>query len=99
MTTNHTDSEEPGMTHVDGNAVIGALSIALGADMADAGAVCGNCGLRHAIAECHVYLRCPGIVMRCPQCASVEIVLVEIAHRFQITMSGVQALNLTDRRP
>jgi hypothetical protein len=42
------------MTHVDGNAVIGALSVALGADMADAAAVCENCGLRHAIAECQV---------------------------------------------
>jgi hypothetical protein len=86
------------MTHVDGNAVIGALSIALGTDMADAAAVCGHCGLRHAIAECHVYLRCPGIVIRCPQCASVEIVLVEIDHRFQITMSGVEAINVTGDR-
>ena len=84
------------MTHVDGNAVIGALSVALGADMADAAAVCEHCGLRHAIAECHVYLRCPGIVMRCPQCGSVEIVLVEIAHRFEITMSGIAALSLID---
>ena len=87
------------MIHVDGNAVIGALSIALGADTADACAVCANCGLRHAIAECHVYLRCPGIVMRCPQCASVEIVLVEIAHRFQVTMRGVDALDLNGSQP
>jgi len=98
MTTNTTPTPVPKMTHVDGNAVIGALSIAVGADMADASAVCGNCRLRHSVAECHVYLRCPGIVMRCPQCASVEIVLVEIAHRFRITMSGVDALSLTGLR-
>ncbi len=98
MTTTGPLATEPDMTHVDGNAVIGALSIALGVDMGDAGAVCDNCGLRHAIAECHVYLRCPGIVMRCPHCAAVEIVLVEIAHRFQVTMNGVAALNLTSNR-
>lgn len=86
------------MTHVDGNAVIGALSIALGADMAEASAVCGHCGLQHAIAECHVYLRCPGIVIRCPQCTSVEIVLVEINHRFHVTMSGVEAIDVTGGR-
>ena len=83
------------MTHVDGNAVIGALSIALGTDMANAVAACSTCGLSHWVAECHVYLRCPGIVMRCPGCASVEIVLVEINHRFQVTINGVANLRLS----
>ncbi len=98
MTTTGPLAAELDMTHVDGNAVIGALSIALGVDMGDVGAVRDNCGLRHAIAECHVYLRCPGIVMSCPHCAAVEIVLVEIAHRFQVTMNGVAALN-PDEQP
>lgn len=54
------------MTHVDGNALAGALSIAFGTDVTAAERVCGGCGRRHAFAEAHVYLRCLEMVMRCP---------------------------------
>ena len=80
------------MTHVDGNAVIGALSLALGADTGNAATVCAACGHSHPMAEAHVYLRCPGIVIRCPSCSNTEIVLVEIEHRFQLTINGVERL-------
>jgi hypothetical protein len=80
------------MTHVDGNAVIGALSLALGADTANAAVVCAACGHDHPVAVAHVYLRCPGIVIRCPNCTNAEIVLVEIEHRFQLTVNGISRL-------
>jgi hypothetical protein len=82
------------MNHVDGNAVIGALSLALGADASLAELVCASCGANHPVAEARVYLRCPGIVIRCPNCTTVEIVLVEIEHRFQITLANVANLRL-----
>ena len=79
-------------SYVDGNAVIGALSLALGADTGNAGVICAACGHDHPLAESHVYLRCPGIVIRCPNCTSTEIVLIEIAHRFQLTFRGIDRI-------
>ncbi len=77
------------MSYVDGNAIIGALSLALGADTGDAALECAACGHDHPVAEAHVYLRCPGIVIRCPNCTNAEIVLIEIEHRFLLTIKGV----------
>lgn len=81
------------MSHVDGNAIIGALSLATGIDVSLAELVCGACGQRHPVAEAHVYLRCPGTVIRCPKCAAAEIVLVEIDHRIQLTVKNVAMID------
>ena len=79
-------------THVDGNAIVGALSIALGTDAAGASVVCAGCGRDHPVAEARVYLRCPGMVVRCPGCDGVEIVLTEIRHRLEVGLGGVTRL-------
>lgn len=81
------------MTYVDGNAVIGALSLATGTDMSLAELTCGGCGDRHPVAQAHVYLRCPGTVIRCPKCTAAEIVLVEIDHRIQLTINKVATVH------
>ncbi len=77
------------MSYVDGNAIVGALSIALGTDTGGAVLECAACGDDHPVAETHVYLRCPGTVIRCPKCSNAEIILTEIEHRFLITITGV----------
>jgi hypothetical protein len=82
------------MNHVDGNALAGALAIAFGRDMTNAVGVCDSCGDRHALAQTHVYLRCPGMVMRCPKCANVEVVLVEIEHHMKVTLRGLSTIDL-----
>ena len=79
--------------HVDGNAVIGALSLALGTDLAQGWLECAGCGDIHEVARTLVYLRCPGMVLRCPGCGDVEVVVVEIRHRLTATLSGVAALH------
>lgn len=78
--------------HVDGNAVIGALSLALGTDVGEGWLECAGCGDSHEIARTHVYLRCPGMVLRCPGCGAVEVVVVEVRHRLTATLSGITAL-------
>jgi hypothetical protein len=92
-------NQHASMTHVDGNAVTAALSLALGADMSTAALQCAACGSEHHVAQCRVYLRCPGIVLRCPDCSGAEIVLVEIAHRFRITMPGTATLHIVAPSP
>ena len=81
------------MSYVDGNAIIGALSLATGTDVSLADIVCGACGQRHGLTQAHVYLRCPGTVIRCPECTAAEIVLVEIDHRIQLTVMNVSTLD------
>ena len=80
------------MSYVDGNAIIGALSIATGTDVSLAAVVCGTCGQHHPVAEAHVYLRCPGTVIRCPGCGAAEIVLVEIDHHIKLTIANVATI-------
>lgn len=82
------------MTYVDGNALAGALALAFGREMTNAEGVCDSCGDRHRLAETHVYLRCPGMVMRCPRCSNTEIVLVEINHQIKLTVSGLATIDL-----
>ena len=75
--------------YVDGNAVIGAFSLALGTDLAQGSLECAGCG-RHPRRSPRrgVYRRCPGLVLRCPGCDGVEVVIVEIAHRLRVTIVG-----------
>jgi len=89
------------VSYVDGNAIIGALSLATGTDVSLADIVCGACGHRHRVAQAHVYLRCPGMVIRCPSCTATEIVLVEIDHHIQLTVSNVATIDFmaADSRP
>jgi predicted RNA-binding Zn-ribbon protein involved in translation (DUF1610 family) len=85
------------MTYVDGNALAGALSIAFGADVTAAEGVCGSCGSQHAFAETHVYLRCPGMVMRCPSCSAVEIVLVDRGGTMHLNVRSLASISLDTR--
>jgi hypothetical protein len=64
------------MDALDGNAIAGDLFATFGHDMTTAVGTCTSCGARSAIAELLVYVSGPGIVARCPGCASVAIVLV-----------------------
>jgi hypothetical protein len=55
---------------------------------------CASCRASSAIAELRVYLSGPGIVARCPGCASVAIVLVRGTARFAgYELAGPEAGN------
>jgi hypothetical protein len=66
------------MEALDGNAIAGALFDAFGTEMTTAFGTCASCRTRSRLAEMKVYLRGPGVVARCPHCANVALVLVEI---------------------
>lgn len=82
------------MYHVDGNALAGALSLAFGRDMTIAEAVCAECGSHHALAQAHVYLRCPGMVMRCPSCTAVEVVLTDFGGHVSVYLRSVASIHM-----
>ena len=70
------------MDALDGNAIAGKLFAAFGHEMTAVVGRCTSCGGASAIAELRVYISGPGIVARCPGCASVAMVLTRGSARF-----------------
>ena len=65
------------MEALDGNAIAGLLQDVFGHDMTTATGVCAHCGNEGLLAECRVYVRAPGVVVRCRTCGAVLAVFVE----------------------
>jgi hypothetical protein len=64
------------MEALDGNAIGGLLYDVFGKEMTSATARCAACGASGPVAGFVVYLRAPGTVARCRNCASVLLVIV-----------------------
>ena len=82
------------MERLDGNAIGGVLMEIFGTEMTVAVGVCGSCGATGPVAEFHVYLRAPGIVVRCPGCESVLVKIVQSERRTWLDLSGLRTLAL-----
>jgi Family of unknown function (DUF6510) len=82
------------MERLDGNAIGGILAEIFCREMTIAVGVCGSCGSTGPVAELHVYMRAPGIVVRCPSCESVLVKIVQSGRRTWLDMSGLRTLAL-----
>jgi hypothetical protein len=82
------------MDPLDGNAIGGLLIDVFGRDMTTATSTCGACGATRPVAEQVVYLRAPGIVVRCRTCGNVLMVFVE-AHGVTcaVDLAGLASLS------
>jgi hypothetical protein len=80
------------MERLDGNAIGGILDEIFGTEMTMAVGVCGTCGTAGPVAELHVYMRAPGIVVRCPTCESVLVKIVQSGRRTWLDMRGIRVL-------
>ncbi len=60
--------------HIDGNGVAGLLAEVAGAEMTSVLRTCQSCGDRRAIGEHRAY-RAAGVVLRCPSCQDVAMVI------------------------
>jgi hypothetical protein len=81
--------------HLDGNAIAGLLLDLFGSEMTTAVGLCATCGARHQAGELRVYLDAPGVVVRCPSCRSVVMVLVTVRDITCIDLRGLDALDLS----
>lgn len=79
---------------LDGNAIAGTLVDVFGTEMTAATGECANCGKRGPLAETAVYLRLPGIVVRCRVCDSVLAVLVERRGVYCVDLRGLAVLTV-----
>ena len=82
------------MERLDGNAIGGVLAEIFGTEMTVAVGVCGSCGATGPVAELHVYVRAPGIVVRCATCESVLLKIVQSSRRTWLDMTGLRTLAL-----
>ena len=60
--------------HVDGNGIAGLLAEIAGAEMTTVLRTCQSCGARTAVGEHRAY-RSAGVVLRCPSCEDVAVVI------------------------
>ncbi|MEW2482865.1 DUF6510 family protein [Mycobacterium sp. NPDC049093] len=79
---------------VDGNAAAGAFAEALGFDATSAMLTCAGCATVSAFAECHVYGRAPGVVVRCPGCGCVLARLVRTPTDAWLDLRGSQSMRI-----
>jgi hypothetical protein len=81
------------MDALDGNAIAGTMMAVFGHEMTTASGTYANCGTRSVVAEFGVYLRGPGVVVRCRTCDSVVMVLVEVREIGCVDLRGLAALD------
>ncbi len=73
--------------HIDGNGVAGLLGEIAGAEMTAVLRTCQSCGDRRAIGEHRAY-RSAGIVLRCPSCQDVALVIGVQGERLVVEWRG-----------
>ena len=72
---------------LDGNALAGLLTEALGEDVTALERRCGSCGDERAFGAYRAYLGA-GVVLRCPSCGAPGLRVVQMAGRFSGRWSG-----------
>jgi Zn finger protein HypA/HybF involved in hydrogenase expression len=80
------------MEHLDGNAAAGDLSEIFTLEATTATATCAGCGATGPMAQAMVYEAGMGTVLRCPECDSVLLRLVQARGEIRMEMRGVRVL-------
>lgn len=80
------------MDTLDGNAIAGLLQEVFGHEMTTATGVCAHCGSKGLLAECRVYVRAPGVVVRCRTCDAVLAVILERSSQHCVDLQGLRSL-------
>jgi DNA-directed RNA polymerase subunit RPC12/RpoP len=80
---------------LDGNAIGGLLLELFGTELTAAPCVCDSCGAREEMARLEVYVHCPGVVVRCPHCSAVVLVVVRGPDRTWLDLRGTRRLELS----
>ena len=60
--------------HIDGNGIAGLLGEIAGAEITTVLRTCQSCGARRSVGEHRAY-RAAGVVLRCPNCADVALMI------------------------
>ena len=79
---------------VDANAIAGLLLTVFGREVTAMDERCAHCGTVSVVGTMRVYMRGPGVVVRCPACTEVVLRIVERPNRVRVDLSGATHLVL-----
>jgi hypothetical protein len=80
------------MDALDGNAIGGLLHEVFGTEMTAAMGTCAACGATRPVAECVVFNRAPGTVVRCRTCSALLMVIVHARGMNCVDVRGLAVL-------
>lgn len=78
---------------IDGNALGDPLGELLGVDVTDAAHGCQSCGATRPVAEHHLHHGL-GIVLRCPVCSEVGLVVARLPDRRIVYLTGAWQVDI-----
>ena len=79
---------------VDGNAIGGMLASVFGADMTGSPGQCAHCHTVSIVGTMRVYMRGPGVVVRCPACAQVVMRMVRTPTGMYVDVRGASFVRI-----
>lgn len=82
---------------VDGSGVGGLLLEVFGVEMTGTPGECVHCHTVSVVGTMRVYMRGPGVVIRCPACAEVVVRIVRTPHRLLVDTSGAVGMSAEAR--
>jgi predicted RNA-binding Zn-ribbon protein involved in translation (DUF1610 family) len=77
---------------LDGNAFAGLFVEVFGAEMTTAERGCASCGQRRALGA-HLAYRGAGVVLRCPGCGDMAMLIAELPDRYVVRLTGSWAFS------
>jgi hypothetical protein len=84
---------------VDANAVGGLLATVFGIDVTGSPGQCATCHTVSIVGTMRVYMRGPGIVIRCPACTQVVMRMVQTPTAMLIDASGTRSIRIARQTP
>ena len=88
------DDPAVGLT-VDANAIAGLLLRVFEREVTMLEERCAHCGTLSVVGTLRVYMRGPGVVVRCPACADVVLRIVETPTGLRVDLSGATLLSVS----
>ena len=82
---------------VDANAIAGLLMTVFEREVTMLEESCVHCGTTSVVGTLRVYMRGPGVVVRCPACAEIVLRIVETPTGLRLDLSGATHLSEAPR--
>ena len=79
---------------LDANAIGGMLATVFGVDVTGSPGQCAHCHTVSLVGTMRVYMRGPGVVVRCPACAQVVMRMVETPTGTFLDLSGARYVRI-----
>ena len=79
---------------LDGNALGGMMLELFGREMTMVVSTCRSCGATGPLASVDVYMKAPGVVVRCRTCQSVLMKIVRSSERVWLDVDGMRMMEM-----